>query len=265
MPDVAETPAAMAGKLAKRLAAEPNDLEGWMLLGRTYSTLEQFPLAVRAYQRADRLANGQNADAIVGVAESLLAQDFEQIRGAAGHLFDRALVVDPDNPKALLYGAFAALSRGESPTRARTLPAPADAESAAPDPRHHQQAAGRDSMARAAAPAQAHRRKGRAAKVAVHVTLAPSLAGTVPAGAALFVAARDPKSPGPPFAVKRLPAAFPVDVELSARRRHARIAAHHRRTATRSGRACRAWAERRPQPAATRSDKLAIMSAKTES
>ena len=52
MPDVAETPAAMAGKLAKRLASEPNDLEGWMLLGRTYSTLEQFPLAVRAYHAA---------------------------------------------------------------------------------------------------------------------------------------------------------------------------------------------------------------------
>ena len=66
----------MTAKLAKRLASEPDDLEGWLLLGRTYSTLEQFPLAVRAYQRADRLANGQNADAIVGVAESLLAAGF---------------------------------------------------------------------------------------------------------------------------------------------------------------------------------------------
>jgi hypothetical protein len=34
--------------------------------------------------------------------------------------------------------------------------------------------------------------------------------------ALLFVAARDPRSPGPPFAVKRLPARFPVDVELTA-------------------------------------------------
>ncbi len=86
------------------------------MLGRTYTTLEQFPLAVRAYQRADRLANGQNAEAIIGVAESLLAQDFEQMRGAAGQLFDRALELEPDNPKALLYSAFAALSRGEQAT-----------------------------------------------------------------------------------------------------------------------------------------------------
>jgi cytochrome c-type biogenesis protein CcmH len=50
----------------------------------------------------------------------------------------------------------------------------------------------------------------------VHVTLAPALANKVPAGALLFVAARDPRQPGPPFAAKRLPATFPVDVELSA-------------------------------------------------
>ena len=213
MPDAAETPAAMAAKLAKRLATEPNDLEGWMLLGRTYGTLEQFPLAVRAYQRADRLANGKNADAIVGVAESLLAQDFEQIRGAAGHLFDRALVVEPDNPKALLYGAFAALSRGEqSGARERfqrllTLNPPPQIRDII-----NKQLLALDGAAAAPAPELA---QGQGPKVAVHVTLAPSLAGKVPAGAALFVAARDPKSPGPPFAVKRLPAAFPVDVELS--------------------------------------------------
>ncbi len=53
------------------------------------------------------------------------------------------------------------------------------------------------------------------ARIAVRVTLAPALAVKVPAEAPLFVAARDPKSPGPPFAVKRLPAKFPVDVELT--------------------------------------------------
>jgi cytochrome c-type biogenesis protein CcmH len=214
MPDVADTPAAMAAKLAKRLAAEPNDLEGWITLGRTYSTLEQFPLAVRANQRAVRLAHGQNAEAIVGVGESLLAQDFDQLRGAAGHLFDRALVLEPNNPKALLYSAFAALSRGEtSSARERfqkmlTLNPPPQIR----DIIDKQLRALDAAPASGAAPEDA---QGQGPKVAVHVSLAPSLAGKVPAGATLFVAARDPKSPGPPFAVKRLPAAFPVDVELS--------------------------------------------------
>jgi cytochrome c-type biogenesis protein CcmH len=215
--DVAETPAAMAAKLAKRLAAEPNDLEGWLMLGRTYSTLEQFPLAVRAYQRADRLANGQNADAIIGVAEMLLAQDFEQIRGAAGHLFDRALLIEPNNPKALLYSAFAALSRGEqSDARERfhrllALNPPPQIQDIINKQLLALDAAG----ATPAAEPGPGPSPGPGPTVAVHVTLAPSLAGKVPAGATLFVAARDPKSPGPPFAVKRLPASFPVDVQLS--------------------------------------------------
>jgi cytochrome c-type biogenesis protein CcmH len=213
MPDVASTPAAMTAKLAKRLTVEPNDLEGWLLLGRSYQQLEQFPLAVRAYQRADRLANGQNAEAIVGTAEMLLAQDFEEIRGAAGHLFDRALQIEPNNPKALLYSGFAALSRGEQPVarerfeRLLTLNPPPEIQDII---RKQLLALGGE----ASGPAQ-ESAPGQGAKVAVHVTLAPSLASRVPAGASLFVVARDPKAPGPPFAVKRLPATFPVDVELS--------------------------------------------------
>jgi cytochrome c-type biogenesis protein CcmH len=212
-PAVAETPAAMAAKLAKRLAAEPDNLEGWLMLGRSYQTLEQFPLAVRAYQRADRLADGKNAEAIVGVAESMLAQDFEQLRGAAGHLFERALLLDPDNPKALLYAAFAALSRGETPsarerfTRMMTLDPPPQIRDIIE----------KQLRALDAAPTPASEPKAeQGATVAVRVSLAPALAAKVPAGATLFVAARDPNAPGPPFAVKRLPARFPVDVELSA-------------------------------------------------
>ena len=81
----------MAAKLAQRLGDKPGDLDGWLMLGRTYATLEQYPLASRAYQRADRIANGQNVEAIIGIAEALLAQDFEQIRSGAGHLIERAL------------------------------------------------------------------------------------------------------------------------------------------------------------------------------
>jgi cytochrome c-type biogenesis protein CcmH len=213
-----DSAAAVAARLAARLAKEPDDLQGWMLLGRTYNTIEQFPLAVRAFQRADRLANGQNADAIIGVAESLLAQDFDQLRGAAGQLFDRALVLEPDNPKALLYSAFAAMSRGEQAiARDRfkhllTLDPPPQIRDIVSKQLIALEGAAAQAPASPGQPAST----GPAAKVAVHVTLAPALASKVPPGAVLFVAARDPKAPGPPFAVKRLPASFPVDVELSA-------------------------------------------------
>jgi cytochrome c-type biogenesis protein CcmH len=216
-----ESPAAMAAKLAQRLGDTPGDLDGWLMLGRTYATLEQYPLASRAYQRADRIAKGQNVEAIIGIAEALLAQDFDQIRSGAGHLIERALTLEPNNSKALLYGAFAAMSRGETAsarerfTRMLTLNPP-------PEIRHiiEKQLLVLDGgqAPQVAPPDQgAPAEQGaKAAKVAVHVTLAPALASKVPAGAQLFVAARDPQAPGPPFAAKRLPATFPIDVELSA-------------------------------------------------
>jgi cytochrome c-type biogenesis protein CcmH len=217
-PTVAETPAAMTAKLASRLAERPDDLAGWMQLGRSYQVLEQWPLAVRAYQRADRLANGQNVDAILGLAESLFAEDQESLRGAAGHLFERALQLDPHSQKALFYSAFAALGRGELPVAKERLqrmlamdPPPQIRDILEKSIANIDRQAGTQTTA--AVPAN---RDAEGAKIAVRVTLAPELRKQVAQDALLFVAARDPKSPGPPFAVKRLPARFPVDVELTA-------------------------------------------------
>jgi len=221
-PAVAQTPAAMTAQLASKLAAKPDDLPGWLQLGRSYQVLEQWPLAVRAYQRADRLANGQNVEAILGLAESLFAQDQESLRGAAGHLFERALQINPRSQKALFYSAFAALGRGELPVakerlqRMLAMDPPAEIrdileKSIANIDR--QFAAENGPKAR---PDGGSKGAADGAKIAVHVTLSPALQKDVAQDALLFVAARDPKSPGPPFAVKRLPARFPVDVELTA-------------------------------------------------
>ena len=215
-PVVAETPAAMTAKLAKRMAQEPDDLEGWLMLGRSYTALEQFPLAARAYQRADRLAKGQNAEAVLGIGETLVAQDPDALNGAAGHLFERALAIEPENGKALFYSAFAALARGDlAPARERftrmlALNPPPEVRDII-----EKRIAGIDAslspQSQAAAPDSS-----KSAKISVRVSLSPALADKVAAGAPLFVAARDPKQPGPPFAVKRLAASFPVDVELTA-------------------------------------------------
>jgi len=218
-PSTGDSPAAMTARLAKRLAAEPEDLEGWLMLGRSYTALEQYPLAVRAYQRADRLANGGNAEAIIGVGESLVAQDPAQLGGAGGRLFERALEIEPTNGRAIFYSAFAAMERGDLPkARERfqqmlALKPPPEVRTiiesrvAAIDAHLGSAPAAGGGAAEAAA-------SGRAV-INVHVTLAPALAARVPRDAVLFIAARDPQAPGPPFAAKRLPARFPVDVELT--------------------------------------------------
>ena len=210
---VADTPAAMTAKLASRLAAEPSDLEGWLMLGRSYTQLQQFELAIRAYQRADRLAEGKNIDAVFGVADILVAIDMEELRGRAGRLYERALELDPSSEKALFYSAFAALGRADSDVARERFN-----RILARNPRADVRALVEQGLQRLDEPAGGASQSGAAdsATVSVRVTVAPALTTAIPPDAVLFVAARDPKSPGPPFAVKRLPARFPVEVELTA-------------------------------------------------
>jgi cytochrome c-type biogenesis protein CcmH len=217
---VADTPAAMTARLASRLAREGGSEEDWLKLGRAYGVLGQYPLALRAYQRVDEMTKGQSAEALMGMAEVLVQRDVEELRGRGGRLFERALELDPTSRRALFYSAFAALGRGET-ALARTRFNQLLAQEQDPEVRaliEHGIASANEQETRVAgqsAPAAPAAPTADAARIAVHVTLAPALASRVPPGAPLFVAARDPRSPGPPFAVKRMAAQFPVDVELT--------------------------------------------------
>jgi cytochrome c-type biogenesis protein CcmH len=231
----ADSPQSMVATLARRLEKQPDDLEGWLLLGRSYSVLEQYPLALRAYERANRLAGGKNAEALLGVAESLAIQNEAEIDGRAGQLFEQALALDANSGKALFYGAVVASRRGDLPlARARFVrllalnppdnlrpmleqqirsiddrlagrtPAMAGAP-ATPPP-----AAGAGPGAAGASAASSE----AGAIVRVNVRLAPALRASV-GDAPLFVLVRDPSAPGPPLAAKRLSSHFPQSVELT--------------------------------------------------
>ncbi len=205
----AQSPAEMVAKLARRLEREPDDLAGWLQLARSYVVMGQPSLALRAYGRADHLAGGKNAEALIGIAEILTVQDDKALTGAAGDLFERALAIDPKAGKALFFGAVAAMRRGELPVaRERfatllSLDPPAEVR-----PLIEQQVAALD-RAIAAGPASGD------AAVRVTVKLAPGMAATA-GDAPLFVFVRDPASQGPPLAVKRIAAKFPLQVELTA-------------------------------------------------
>jgi cytochrome c-type biogenesis protein CcmH len=230
-PDTSGTPQGMVSSLARRLEQNPNDLEGWIMLGRSYSVLEQYELAERAYQRADRLAGGRNADALVGMAEALALRDEKELDGRAGQYIERALQLDPKSGKAQFYGAAAALRRGELPlarerfTNLLALDPPAnvkpileqqiaaiDARLAGTNPATGAGAAGGP----AAAPSDTSAAVGKPVPpVRVKVTLSAKLSAQVPSSAPLFVLVRDPRQAGPPLAVKRLASQFPQTVELT--------------------------------------------------
>jgi cytochrome c-type biogenesis protein CcmH len=227
-PPPADSPQNMVARLARKLEKDPQDLSGWLMLGRSYLVLEQYPLAVRAFQRADRLAGGKNAEALVGQGEALTMGDESQLNGRAGQLFEQALALDPNSGKALFFGAAAAVRRGQlalGRERFQKLLSlnPPDAirpilqqQIEAIDARLAANGAGASANGGSAAPSgSAAATAANSTAVRVHIELAPELSKAAADAAPLFVFVRDPGQPGPPLAAKRLASRFPQNVELT--------------------------------------------------
>ncbi|MBV8341154.1 MAG: hypothetical protein JO173_02125 [Gammaproteobacteria bacterium] len=218
----ADSPQSMVAHLARRLERDPQDLDGWLMLGRSYTVLQEYPLALRAFERADRLSGGKSADALTGEAEALALGDERELDGRAGRLIEQALVVAPDSGRALFFGAAVAARRGDLRlARERFAKLLSTNPPPAVRPVIEQQIAALDEKLAAPA-AQSGSSAGVSGSsgapspiVRVNVTVAPAL-GAVTPRAPLFVFVRDPGRGGPPLAVKRLESRFPQAVALSA-------------------------------------------------
>lgn len=230
---------AMVQKLEKHLQDQPEDLRGWLMLGRSYLALNRIDDAVLAYGHAHRL-DAQSADAAMGLGEAMSLKAGGQITPAASLLFEQALAVAPDNPKALLYGGFAAATRGDR-TLARTrwqalkdmhppaqivqmldariadlgpLPAASGGGGGAADGAVNATAVGTNPS-----PTGTSTSPGGlgGAVVTVKINLTAALKSRLVPEASLFVFAREPGSRGPPLAAKRLTTtAIGSQVQLSA-------------------------------------------------
>jgi len=102
---------ANVAKLAERLKQNPNDAEGWQMLGRSYMILNRFAEAANAYQRASAL-NDKNAELWANYAEALAMANDRQLAGKPSEALDRALQLDPNNQKALDLAGSAAYQAG---------------------------------------------------------------------------------------------------------------------------------------------------------
>jgi cytochrome c-type biogenesis protein CcmH len=206
----------MIVELEKRMEARP-DLEGLMLLGRSYMSLQRYQDAADALNRAWEMTKGESPEVNLDYAEALVLADKRTLVTSAADLLDSVLKAMPDDPRALWYGGLSAASRGmnelaidrftrlmqtDLPDNMRTVVQTQLAQLGADTGAFEQ-----GNKARAA---------GEGASVTANVSIASELAGLVPQGAMLFVFARDGDKPGPPVAVKRLPAAqLPTTVTLT--------------------------------------------------
>ena len=103
---------AMAQRLADRLKTQPDDAEGWAMLGRSYGVLERYPQALAAYQRVLDL-RPQDAQGYADYADALGMSQGRKLDGEPEKMIARALQLDPDNMKALSLAGTIAFDRGD--------------------------------------------------------------------------------------------------------------------------------------------------------
>jgi cytochrome c-type biogenesis protein CcmH len=227
----ADSPQAMVGRLARRLEREPDDLDGWLMLGKSYAVIggmdQQSParwyeLSVRAYERADTLAKGKSVEALMGLGDALLASGRSKLDGRAGRVYEQALELEGAPVLALLASAIAAFERNELPLAKERFE---QLRQSKPPPQleqrfeqfiadYLQQIEVQTAMASGApGPAQA---ETPAIAVPLRVTIDPALASKATGTGRLFVLARRAgQQGGPPLAVRPpLEVKFPQDVEL---------------------------------------------------
>ncbi len=107
-----ETVESMVRQLAQRLEEEPDDVEGWAMLGRSYMALQQYPDSAHAWKRAAEL-EPRNASILTNYAEATGLAAQGNLDGEPTRLLARALDADPSHAKALALSGGAAFARAD--------------------------------------------------------------------------------------------------------------------------------------------------------
>jgi cytochrome c-type biogenesis protein CcmH len=223
--------------LAERLAANPDNPEGWQMLGRSYMSIGNYTGAVEAFEKAVELESAQKPQALVSLGEALLASTGSEIDGRVASLFENALALDPNNPQALFYGGIGAFNRGDTALaadrweRLLTLNPPAEIQGILQQRIAEWRGEAPPVMPGLEMPAQepveapaetvvevSPGALSEGAVVRARVSLSAEAVAALPAEATVFLIARDAAVPVPPIAAtRRRLTDLPAYVELGDR------------------------------------------------
>lgn len=105
----------MVAGLAEKLKAKPDNLEGWLMLGRSYKMLERYPEAVDAFAHAYQLAAHQ-PDVMLPYAEVLALANNSDWSGKPKELVMKVLAKEPEHVSGLWFAAMANAQQGDKKT-----------------------------------------------------------------------------------------------------------------------------------------------------
>ena len=186
-------------RLQARVEEQPDDLDAWLMLGRSYVLLQRYADAVAVLERA-QAHFGEVPQVLAERAEAVAYASGGDLQGQAKTLLLRALELDPANPKALWLAGLSA-AQGERPAEARQYwqrlldVLPPESGAARQIRGLMAELGGETPEALAAVPT---------ARLTVEVRLAPALAERAPPEATVFILARAAgDGPKAPLAVAR--------------------------------------------------------------
>jgi cytochrome c-type biogenesis protein CcmH len=206
---------AMVATLAAKVESEPDNLQGWVMLARSYKAVRRPAEAERAYEKGFALVE-QDPQLLADYAD-VLASKTGDLSGRPEQLIAKALALDPNHLLSLWLAGTAAFNRNdyakaiEHWERAQGQMAP-NSEDA-------------QMLANIIAEAKQKMSKGKAPVAAVAAAAAPAIRGRVELAAALkaqatptdtvFIVAREAGGPPMPLAAKRvLVSDLPMDFSL---------------------------------------------------
>jgi len=224
---------ALAEKLAAKLKDDPANVDGWVMLARTYQALDRNEDSARAFDRAVALLP-DNADLLADYAD-LLATIDGGFREKSVQLVEQALKADPRHWKALALAGTAAFNRKDykmavgywermKATVPPTSPLAGSIDASIAEAR---ELGGLKAAAAPAAPLPATPAAPPAttaasagARIAGTVQLAPALAGKVSPTDTVYIFARAVDGPRMPLAIlkkqaKDLPVTFALDDSMA--------------------------------------------------
>lgn len=104
---------AMVARLAERMQANPDDLQGWLMLGRSYKALGRYDDAVKAFARAESLIM-DDPDLLAVYAETLAMANGKGLAGKPRQLVEKALKLNPQHGHSLFLAGAAAMEAGDN-------------------------------------------------------------------------------------------------------------------------------------------------------
>jgi len=219
----------MVARLAARLRENPDDVDGWRLLGRSYTVLRRYTEAADAYAKAAARAP-RDAQLLADFADVLAMARGQTLEGEPEKLVLRALELDPKNLKALALAGTAAFERRDYAVAAqhwgRMLPlVPPGTEDSEQIKPNVDEARARAAAAGQKPPpqqqlAQQKQAAQKQAGLRGTVRISPKLKDQVKPDETVFIFARAEKGPPMPLAVLRakvreLPLAFSLDDSMA--------------------------------------------------